>query len=982
MHIHNLIEAPLPGAYLIRSRNLSSGMSIQPQESLVKSISNYLISRAKKQKKAGDYDAAIHSYRRAIWLLATPQAYFGLTYCYRKKGNILSAQAACKQGLKLKKNAKWFATLAELSRELSDFREECAAYVSAVALDPSPPEWNYRLATLLATLSPTAAVPYFEAALEPPSTSPWKFWEFGQLCEQVEYFDKAVEAYSKAIMLGEGSSPPEWSYRLGILEERRDNPANAEVVLRNAIGKDEHRHAEWPYRLARILKAQGKSKAAREFFEQALPIFAIHGKPNDYLAKVNWADALHECGYDEEAANLLFESAPHVAANQVLLDLISEVADGLGKKGCIENVLPRLRSLECCPGLAKHALRDYLRLCVKYACFPDEAILLAEKALHVEHDDVIVKQAAWDLLSIFYGPSIKLADAGLRVLEETGSPLATNVLNLATMLFRLNLHDRLRSLNLRYPWLVDYSATNVAAAFVALNAGEETMGSECIYSAQKTMRSYETVCTCQEETWSPIRNTEKSVAVVGNASVEIGKKGGEEVDGHDTVVRFNNYNIDPPFNTDYGNKANFVIRPGTNDQKYSIKTKNTTVIISGIRLLDRFNHWDVITKLLEDGQKVGVFPSDLQAHLLQKIRRAPSAGLSVAWITEALRQGRGRTSYYGFSFIDQIKPGNSAHYYESSPPSGRHGWASEARVFREITGQSPALGTPSIQVDKPKIRLLGDHSDYHSGCNAVINYLRQEVLEHGVLTDNDDYDILIVNGEGSMHHDSKAYQSKMKALGIAIGRGKRAYLVNTVWQENSPCFDHVLKHLDGVVVRECASQDDLITRHDTQAIVRIDVSYWATIDESAPYLDMRETMVVNDFYSREFHNFVQLTGGPLHRHAFLDMRELSWSSLVKTLRTASLLVTGRHHAVFAACRAKTPFVALRGNTHKIEGLIDMSGLPIPVCRKPSELTEAIRWAKENKAVYEQFFNWIDQQPKLYLNDILDIKPVSSKLNRL
>lgn len=47
----------------------------------------------------------------------------------------------------------------------------------------------------------------------------------------------------------------------------------------------------------------------------------------------------------------------------------------------------------------------------------------------------------------------------------------------------------------------------------------------------------------------------KSVAVVGNGPGEIGKGKGEEIDGHDLVIRFNAYKMDDEIKKDYGTKT-------------------------------------------------------------------------------------------------------------------------------------------------------------------------------------------------------------------------------------------------------------------------------------------------------------------------------------------------------------------------------------------------------------------------------------------
>jgi hypothetical protein len=270
---------------------------------------------------------------------------------------------------------------------------------------------------------------------------------------------------------------------------------------------------------------------------------------------------------------------------------------------------------------------------------------------------------------------------------------------------------------------------------------------------------------------------------------------------------------------------------------------------------------------------------------------------------------------------------------------------------------------------KPRIKLLGDHSKYHCGCKAVIHYLQNELRTVGTLTNENDYDILVVNGEGSMHHSTKTFFKKMTALKQAISQSKAAYLINTVWQSNTHEFDYILKCLNGITVREQMSCDDLLNHHGVQSVIRLDASYWAEIDESSPYQHFGSSVIIGDFYSKFHKRFVRIESEKLKKYPYVNMNQIYWSSLVKGLRTASLFVTGRHHGVFAACRARIPFVAIMGNSHKIEGMVKMSRLPIPVCTVPKELETTMQWALENKTIYDDFFAWMDEQPRLCPTDL-------------
>ena len=56
-----------------------------------------------------------------------------------------------------------------------------------------------------------------------------------------------------------------------------------------------------------------------------------------------------------------------------------------------------------------------------------------------------------------------------------------------------------------------------------------------------------------------------------------------------------------------------------------------------------------------------------------------------------------------------------------------------------------------------RIRLAGDHSSYHCGSAAVVQTIAAELRRHGEIVTDDAYDVLVVNGESSMHHGGGAF---------------------------------------------------------------------------------------------------------------------------------------------------------------------------------------------------------------------------------
>lgn len=222
------------------------------------------------------------------------------------------------------------------------------------------------------------------------------------------------------------------------------------------------------------------------------------------------------------------------------------------------------------------------------------------------------------------------------------------------------------------------------------------------------------------------------------------------------------------------------------------------------------------------------------------------------------------------------------------------------------------------------------------------------------------YDALLVNGEGTMHHSNRGWFKKMRRLGAAIAHGKPAYLINSLWQDNGPEFDDTLRRLDGIAVREVLSARDLQERHGVVAPVQPDLSFYAPLDHAAEGPDWRGETVVTDFYLPDEGRWGRApTLGHLPQ---ADMAALSWSALVKGFRSAALVITGRHHAVYAACVAEVPFIATSTNSHKIEGLMASAGVRIRVLRDPPSLEEAYAMAEAQALEYLKLFDWLKRQP--------------------
>lgn len=274
-----------------------------------------------------------------------------------------------------------------------------------------------------------------------------------------------------------------------------------------------------------------------------------------------------------------------------------------------------------------------------------------------------------------------------------------------------------------------------------------------------------------------------------------------------------------------------------------------------------------------------------------------------------------------------------------------------------------------------KVYFCNDTSAYHAGSAAVCAFIREQLEAggHSIVPENraaapdtnpfGDCDAVLVNGEGTMHHDSNRAQQLIDTLRKAQEQDRRTFLVNSVWDSMTLDCSDVLKNLEQFIVRENHSRDAAVRSQNVEPQVSLDFSFWAHGDAQPVVEHRSEAAVVSDFYSNEFKCFVRPTGGWLSKMPFVDIKNSSWDGLIGALRRSQSFVTGRHHGVYASCVARTPFAVLAGNTHKIEGLIATSGTDIPVAKSPAELRKQAESIASRATAYEELFEWMSAQPR-------------------
>ncbi len=742
----------------------------------------------------------------------------------------------------------------------------------------------------------------------------------------------------------------------------------------------------WSHLAAMFLK-QKKTEQATAAFEQSAIYSALghHQKRLTALGYLNWMRVLLQLERPLDALRIFRlsdQKQADLVAHRWFLGIATRLVDQLEESSeslPVVDFLCQVQRLH--PLLAEaavsvdaktlHLLSVLLRTASRYALFRPEVIALSTQIVQQRQGDDVLLSVALDLLLCWDLPSTEIAEAYQTLIEQVKKPSVRMLSGYAHVLFFLQSYTDLAVLGQRYPDLLTLADQQPAAAWLLQHQAQlasANVTDDALQPALQVLQAYTQVQQQTARFWADLANPAQSVAVVGNSACELGLAKGTHIDAHEVVIRFNAFSLDAPFDVDYGSKVDVQVRSAGSEPNLQLDAAypNKIIVLSYMGFLHRFRRWQLVLELQAQGHQVCCYPAAVHHALIRRIGRSPSAGLSVTWILSQLRPATAPADYYGFAFVDQIgEQAISSHYFEQSVPSLRHDWRAEAQLFAAQTHVPITLPKPPRLV-----RLVGDHSAYHCGCSAVVDYLRRQIKAVGVEVEHADYDVLVVNGEGSMHHQAINHQKKIREMTHAVISGRPVFLVNTVWQDNGAQDQALMQQVTQICMREPLSQQDLWQTCQIAAQVHLDCSYWAAVDVNAATEDFKKTTLVTDFYSAEFEQFVKINGGVFNKYHYIDLRDWQWSVLVNSLKTASLLVTGRHHAMYAACRARTSFVVLRGNTHKIEGLIALSGLPIPVCQHPRELKAAIAWARKNRAVYEQLFDWMEAQPRLELAQML------------
>lgn len=294
----------------------------------------------------------------------------------------------------------------------------------------------------------------------------------------------------------------------------------------------------------------------------------------------------------------------------------------------------------------------------------------------------------------------------------------------------------------------------------------------------------------------------------------------------------------------------------------------------------------------------------------------------------------------------------------------------------------------------PRVLLLNDTDEgsTHFGCIRVMRTIREELSQRGltdlpsikvgtdwrrdpaVIVQIDMADLVVINGEGTLHHGKRRGRWLLEAGARVKAGGGRVALINALWQQNPPDWAEMARDFDILACRDSRSMKDLAAATGREVTFLGDLSMlhpWQDpgVTRSGVMVGCSVHGTVTEalarFAEEGGHDLVpvttvikavpaRLTGWRrwlrAHRSDWQNRRFIARhpttqhvtddAAYLMQLSRHSLVVTGRFHSVCLAILSGTPFLAISSNSWKIEALISDIGLDPARIRPLAELSQA------------------------------------------
>ncbi len=321
------------------------------------------------------------------------------------------------------------------------------------------------------------------------------------------------------------------------------------------------------------------------------------------------------------------------------------------------------------------------------------------------------------------------------------------------------------------------------------------------------------------------------------------------------------------------------------------------------------------------------------------------------------------------------------------------------------------------------VLLINDTSNnHHHGCEIVMSNFENLLNKHHFKISNrvkngfdwhkkihflnnlENIDIVIVNGEGSIHHNQKIGYDMIKIAKYAKKYNKPAVLINCTYESNSHDYKKYLEFFDIISVRESRSYKEL-KKIDVNSLIVPDLCFYFDLLKDN-YYKRSNKIILSDsnileitkklfICSKKNNNYVYIpiltNGMNFIKNDFFLLKKIkyyikknlfkffkfepnnndknryygvgSFYDYLEILKKNNFLISGRFHSTCFAIITKTPFLAIKSNTFKIESLIEDVQLNKERLIELSYLTKNEMYDKSNFIKYkfsDQELNNIDK----------------------
>ena len=222
---------------------------------------------------------------------------------------------------------------------------------------------------------------------------------------------------------------------------------------------------------------------------------------------------------------------------------------------------------------------------------------------------------------------------------------------------------------------------------------------------------------------------------------------------------------------------------------------------------------------------------------------------------------------------------------------------------------------------------------------------------------NEQFDYVIINGEGTMHHDQKEFINIIKLSIFFFKKKTPVYLINATVQKISYRYIKIFRKFKKIYVRESLSKF-FLGKFGIRSKVIPDLIFYKKIHcptykknnniiitDSTVFNNTKRLFNLHNIYKDQsifvplyfipendrkklvtkFKFFIYkiiyyLFPGKLNVFSIFTFR--SYHNLIKLLNSSNYLISGRFHMIALSLIYKIPFYYVISNTYKIQGLIN------------------------------------------------------------